>query len=59
MKTLKNIITAIPGFKSSSSKTKKRETKEVITTKFGGKLRQTSNTILSQMYSEENETLFI
>jgi len=63
MKTLKYITIAFQFFKSLILKTKKteenNENKKVKYTSLGGKLKLTSNTILTQMYSEENETLFI
>ncbi|MFM9826811.1 hypothetical protein [Flavobacterium sp.] len=63
MKILKYIIAAFQFFKGLILKSKKTEdNNENIKVKFkslGGKLKLTSNTSLSQMYSEENETLFI
>ncbi|MDD5152336.1 MAG: hypothetical protein PHC28_17980 [Flavobacterium sp.] len=69
MKTLKYILKAIPFFKSLNIKTKANSTDkddfEFTHTKFGVNLKQTStsdktpNSLFHQMYSEENETLFI
>lgn len=59
MKTLKYIKTAFQFIKSLIIKTKETEENKASLTKFGGNLKQTSNVALSQMYSEENETLFI
>ena len=59
MKTLKNITTAIPFFKSLISNTTKKETTKARFRKLGGKSKNTSNAALSQMYSKENEILFI
>lgn len=70
MKTLKYILTAlIQFFKSSNSKTKTNTIDqgniELTYTKFGLHSKQdsskskTSNSLLSQLYSDENETLFI
>lgn len=63
MKTLKYITTAFQFFKSLIFKTKKTEDKKenykVTFTSLGGNLKLSSNATLSQMYSEENETLFI
>jgi hypothetical protein len=66
MKTLKYITIAFQFFKSLILKTKKNKKTEennentnVKFTSLGGKLKLTSNTALSQMYSDENETLFI
>lgn len=52
MKTLKYIIAAFQFFKGLILKSKNTE-------KHTGNLKLTSNTALSQMYAEENETLFI
>ena len=70
MKTLKYILTAIiQFFKSLNSKTKENTANsddfEFTHTKLGVNLKQTSttgkvpNSLFHQMYSEENETLFI
>jgi hypothetical protein len=70
MKTLKYITTAITHFfESLNSKTKANTANsdnfEFTHTKFGVNLKQTSatdkvpNSLFHQMYSEENETLFI
>lgn len=59
MKTLKYITTAFQFLRSIILKTKETEENKAKFTKFGGNLKQTSNAALSQMYSEENETLFI
>jgi hypothetical protein len=70
METLKYIITAINQFfKSLNIKTKANTTDsedfEFTHTKFGVNLKQTTdsgkvqNSLFHQMYSEENETLFI
>ena len=70
MKTLKNILTTtIQFFKSSKVKTKKKTTDsdnfEFTYPKLGINFNQSSDakkgskSLLTQMYSEENETLFI
>lgn len=59
MKTLKYITTAFRFFKSLLLKTKETEANKAKFTKFGGNLKQTSNAALSQMYAQDNETLFI
>jgi hypothetical protein len=68
METLKYILTAIiQFFKSLNIKTKTNTANsddfEFTHTKFGINLKQTSgktpNSLFHQMYSEENETLFI
>ncbi len=70
MKTLKYYLTLLTQFfKSLNSKTKTinkdKDSFEFIYPKFGVNLKQTSekgkvqNSLFHQMYSEENETLFI
>jgi hypothetical protein len=70
METLKYSLTSIiQFFKSLNSKTKENTANthnfEFTYTKFGVNLKQTSatgkfpNSLFHQMYSEENETLFI
>jgi len=69
MKTLKYILKAIPFFKSLNIKTKAntadKDDFEFTHTKFGVNLKQTSasgkvpNSLFHQMYSEENQNLFI
>ncbi len=59
MKTLKYIIAAFRFLRSLILKTKETEENKVKFTKFKGNLKKTSNVALTQMYAEENETLFI
>lgn len=68
METLKYIINAIIQFLKSSNATTKANTTEngnveITHTKFGINLKQVSgktpSSLLTLMYSEENETLFI
>jgi len=69
MKVLKYILKAIPFFKSLNIKTKENTANsddfEFTHTKFGLNLKQNSasgkgqNSLFHQMYSEENNTLFI
>jgi hypothetical protein len=69
MKTLKYILKTIPFLKSLNIKTKANTTDsddfEFTHTKFGLNLKHDSdsgkvqNSLFHQMYSEENETLFI
>ena len=69
MKTFKYILKAIP-FPSRLNKTKKGNTErnttfEITNTRFGLNFTitktgdKTTNSLLSQLYSEENEALFI
>ena len=67
MKILKYISKVIPFFKNLNIKTNTadKDNIEFTHTKFGVNLKQTSasgkvpNSLFHQMYSEENETLFI
>jgi hypothetical protein len=67
MKILKYISKVIPFFKSLNIKTNTadKDDFEFTYTKFGVNLKQTSasgkvpNSLFHQMYSEDNETLFI
>jgi hypothetical protein len=63
MKTLKNIAIATQFFKSLITKFKQTENSKANQTnslkKFGGKSKRASNAALTQMYAQDNETLFI
>jgi hypothetical protein len=59
MKTIKYITTAFQFFKNLIIKTRETKENKVNFTKFGGNLKKTSNAALTQMYAQDNETLFL
>ncbi len=59
MKTLKNITIVFQFLKNLIMKTNKTENNSVKLADFKGKLKFTKNNALSQMYAQDNETLFI